>query len=145
MHWITLIICAAVASFGPHSDNHQALLRRLTSDEITSALRGRIVSYSPPGWSDAGVQEEYDEDGGWTGMRFGRGPFPFSGSWTIRKDQLCVRAEKGLTGDKWQHGWVCRKVWMDSSGKLLMAHMIFGLSPQLGLGPLELSIRVLSN
>jgi hypothetical protein len=38
---------------------------------------------------------------------------------------------------------VCRKVWKDTSGKLFMPHLALGIAPELGLGPMELSVRQL--
>jgi hypothetical protein len=38
---------------------------------------------------------------------------------------------------------VCRKVWKDTSGKLFMPHLTLDIAPELGLGPMELSVRQL--
>ena len=137
-----LVAFAAAAAAGAGSS--KAKLHQLNSREVASALAGKLASYSPPGWADAGVHEEYHIGGMWRGIRYGRGPVSFSGRWKIENGQLCVRAESGLAGAPWERGWVCRKVWRDHvSGKLLMAHMSFGIDPKRGLGPLELLVRQL--
>jgi hypothetical protein len=141
----TLLIVAALASCGSESatTGSQPELRQLSTNEISSELRGKLVSYSPPGSADAGVHEEYHSNGRWEGVRYGRGPFPFAGRWKVQKNQLCVRSESGLSGSQWERGWVCRNVWKSSSGKLLMPHLTPGLASQLGAGLMKLSVRQL--
>ena len=143
MTWHRVLIAAALASFGsaPGATSNQAKMRQLASNEISLALRGNLASYSPPGSADAGIHEEYHADGRWAGIRYGRGPMPFAGRWRVQKNQLCVRSESGLSGDRWERGWVCRRVWKNISGKLLMPHLTLGIAPELGVGPMELSVR----
>lgn len=127
------LLLLALALAGPSPQ-----LQQLTAGEIGAALRGKLVSYEPPGSADMGVHEEYHPDGRWAGIRYGRGPMPFSGRWQVRNGQLCVRAGQGLTGEPWKRGWVCRKVWRDArSRRLHMKHMT------LDTGPLELTVRPL--
>ncbi len=99
----------------------------------------REFSYEPPGTADAGAHEEYHENGSWSGMRYSRGPIPFSGRWHVEDDRLCVTAESGLVAGRLSDGPVCRAVWRDGrSGDLLMEHAMAQ-----GRGLLVLSIRPL--
>ena len=137
-----VLIAAALAGFGSATGpTNVTQLRQLSSREIASAYRGNLVAYSPPNAFDAGVHEEFHEDGLWRGLRYSRGPVPFAGRWKVEKDQLCVRSEQGLRGATWERGWVCRKVWKDTSGKLFMPHLTPGT--RLKLEPMELSVRKL--
>jgi len=143
MVWHELLIAAALAFFGfqPEPTGNKAMLRQLTSSEIDAALRGKLVSYSPPGFADAGIHEEYHADWRWAGTRYGRGPFPFAGQWKVHKNQLCVQSKSGLSRILPERGWWCRKVWKDTSGKLLMSHLTLGASLKLDL--MKLSVRPL--
>ena len=114
---------------------------RLGSDEIRAALLGRLVAYDPPGTADAGAHEEYHEDGRWSGLRYSRGPIPFSGRWHVEDDRLCVAAEQGRVAGQLRNGPLCRALWRDpKSGDLLMEHAMYQ-----GQGLLRLSTRALAD
>lgn len=113
---------------------------RLGSDEISAALLGRLVAYSPPGMADAGTHEEFHEDGRWSGIRYSRGPIPFSGRWHVEDGRLCVAAEQGYVAGQLKDGPLCRALWRDpKSGELLMEHAMYQ-----GGGLLRLSTRAIS-
>jgi hypothetical protein len=96
----------------------------LGSAEIRHSLVGKLIAYSPPGWADAGVSEEFHEDGKWRGIRYSRGPVDFSGRWSVEANQLCVVADKGSSAEKWHAGKYCRQVWKNKrTGRLLLAHL----------------------
>lgn len=115
-------------------------LTRLSSVEIRSALAGNLARYSPPGWADAGAHEEY-HDGRWSGVRYSRGPIPFSGRWHVDDSRLCVTAERGYVAGRLREGALCRAVWRDGrTGDLLMDH---AMNQERGL--LRLSIQPLSS
>jgi len=141
MAWYNLFIAAVLASCCSQPGQASGSLRQLTSSEIGTALKGKLVLYAPPGFADAGIHEEYHGDGRWAGIRYGRGPLPFAGRWKVQKNQLCVQTERGLSGGQWERGWWCRKVWKDTSGKLLMMHLTLGESLKLDL--MKLSVRQL--
>jgi hypothetical protein len=141
MTWTPLLIAAALAGFGAGAGADATNLRQLTSSEISLALRGHLVAYSPPHFFDAGIHEEFHQDGRWAGTRYSRGPVPFAGRWRVEKNELCVRSESALSGKTWERGWVCRKVWKGASGKLFMRHLTLGLA--LKLEPMELTVRPL--
>lgn len=116
----------------------------LRQAEIRKALTGKLVSYSPPGWADAGVHEEYHSNGTWRGIRYGRGPIPFSGRWSIRNDQLCVQADKETIAVRFPSGQRCRHVWRDeATGRLWINHLTIGPSDSLGIGAQLLNISEL--
>jgi hypothetical protein len=96
----------------------------LGSAEIKQSLTGKLISYSPPGWADAGAHEEFHKDGSWGGLRYSRGPDKFSGRWSVEANQLCVVADKGSSVEKQHPGKYCRQVWKNTStGQLLIAHI----------------------
>jgi hypothetical protein len=131
------MIAGTPAATSPPTDS--TALHPLSADEIRAALAGRLATYSPPGSADAGAHEEFHTGGRWAGIRYGRGPSPFSGQWAIRGDQLCVHAEHGLQGARWGPRWFCRVVWRDArSGRILIDHVASEF------GPLVLSIRPLA-
>lgn len=116
--------------------NAQAELARLDSSQIRAALTGKIVRYSPPGWADADVHEEFRPDGKWGGIVYGRGPMGFAGRWDVRNDQLCVVAEQGLWAALRERVWYCRMVWRDpQTGRLLMDHVSGGYGNDRSMGP----------
>ena len=123
----------AVASEG-------ASLRRLSSQEIRSALIGMFVSYSPPGSADSDVHEEYHPEGKWSGVRYQRAADDFSGRWWVEDGRLCVAADDGLVSGQLREGTLCRVVWRDTNGSLLMEHAM-----QQREKPLLLSVRSLKS
>ena len=113
---------------------------RLVAAEIDAALRGRLVAYAPSNSADAGAHEEFHADGRWRGVRYSRGPIPFSGRWQIGEDRLCVAAESGYLAGPLRRGPRCREVWRDGrSGELLMEHAM----DEPGQGLMRLRVRTL--
>jgi hypothetical protein len=108
-----------------------AQLRQLDGEEIRAALTGNLVSYSKPGWADTGVHEEFHDGGRWRGIRYSRGPIPFSGRWHIENSQLCVTAETGVVAGILRDGPLCRAVWRDEAidGLLMEDAMAQGGAP----------------
>ena len=97
--------------------------KRLTSAEIQKALSGKIIVYSPAGWADADVSEEYHTDGTWGGILYSVGPTPFSGRWFVANDQVCVVAERGVA-QRWHDGQYCRDLWRErTTGHLRMTYL----------------------
>ena len=68
--------------------------RLLGVAEVRAALSGRVIAYAAEGWADAGVQEEFQENGIWKGIYYSRGPIGFSGRWTVIGNQLCVTPDQ---------------------------------------------------
>ncbi len=96
----------------------------LGSAEIRHSLIGKWLYYSPPGSADAGVGEEFHEDGKWRGTASSRGPVDFSGRWSVEANQLCVVADRGSVAEKWHAGKYCRQVWKNKhTAQLLLAHL----------------------
>jgi len=96
----------------------------LGSAEIRHSLVGKLISYFPFDLMDADVQEAFRKDGAWGGVVRGRGPIPFSGSWSVEANQLCVVADKGSDAEKWHPGKYCRQVWRNKrTGQLMLAHL----------------------
>jgi hypothetical protein len=97
---------------------------QLGSAEIRHSLLGKLIYYSPPGWSDTGVGEEFHEDGKWRGIAYSRGAVDFSGRWSVEANQLCVVADKGSFAEKWHAGKYCRRVWKNKrTGQLMLVHL----------------------
>jgi hypothetical protein len=117
--------------------------RPLSAPEIRTALTDKIISYSPPGWADAGISEVFHSDGTWTGIYYSRGPIGFSGRWIIENNEICVTPEPTAIVSKWFPGSRCRTVWRGSDNKGLS---IEHLDPTRDYpsGPLIVSIRNLS-
>ena len=103
----------------------------LGSAEIRQSFTGKYIFYSPPGWADAGVHEEFHQDGKWRGIRYSRGPVEFSGRWSVEANKLCVLPDRASPAGK--H---CRQIWKNKhTGQLLLDHLS-------GLGGLQtVSIR----
>lgn len=98
-------------------------LRALKSAEIRVALTGKLVSYSPSGWADADVHEEYHQGGRWRGIQYSRGPLPFAGRWEVQGDELCVKGERDPPRLA-PIGRICRSVWRDDrTGQIWIAHV----------------------
>lgn len=130
---------APMSQGGP---THPVSLRQA---EIRKAVTGKAVSYSPPDWADSGVREEYHSNGIWRGIRYGRGPIPFAGRWTIRNDQLCVQADKETIAARFPSGERCRHVWRDeATGRLWIDHLMIAPSASPGVGAQLLTISELS-
>jgi hypothetical protein len=135
------VLGLAMAGF---AQSDRASLERLDASEIRAALTGNLVHYSPPGWADAGAHEEFHPDGKWGGMRYGRGPMPFSGQWDVRDDQLCVHARQGLWEKLERPEWFCRTLWRDTrSGALRMDHIAAGFGGTFGEGLQTLTVQPL--
>jgi hypothetical protein len=99
-------------------------METLGSAEIRHSLVGKLIAYSPPGWADAGVSEEFHEGGKWRGLYLSRGPVDFSGRWSVEANQLCVVADRGSFAEKWHAGKYCRQVWKNKrTGQLLLTHL----------------------
>lgn len=119
-------------------------LKSLSAEEIEVVLTAKSALYSPPGWGDAGMLEEFHTEGRWSGVHYGRGPSPFGGQWITKDNQLCIRVEYGL---EFYHlrKWFCRSVWRQvGSGSLYMDHLLFN-DGNIDPGPLQISVRPLSN
>jgi hypothetical protein len=111
-------------------------LVRLDGRQIRAALTGRTVSYSPPGWADAGASETFYPDGRWAGLRLSRGPLEFAGRWWARAHALCVVATSGLILKGGTGAPYCRAVWRNPrTGDLMMDHV--SPFPQAGLQKLH--------
>jgi hypothetical protein len=137
--WIMpFVLCLATAPvLGASSEQRTPL----NDTDIGEALTGNLVSYSPPGWADAGIHEEFHEGGVWRGIYYSRGPRPFTGHWAIRNAQLCVSPDKGAIVAQWFIGDRCRTVWRDRrTGRLFLEH----LDPRpYGLEALPLGVKKL--
>jgi len=119
--WMTLAILGIAT---PAFSQGAPTTLPLSSVEIRHSLIGKLIDYSPPGWADADVSEQFHEDGKWQGAALSRGPIPFSGRWSIEADKLCVVSNRGSFAEKWHHGKYCRQVWKNKrTGQLLMAHL----------------------
>ena len=132
---------AALLSTAPAGAGLADEARRLSGGEVRRALTGKLIAYSPPGWADAGVHEEFHPDGSWRGLGYSRGPVPFSGGWSIRGDQLCVRPAPRSMVAAWFEGSRCRYLWRDrATGPLRIEH----LDPRRG-GLLQLAVKSLKH
>lgn len=122
------LFVAAIAITGPA----QAQRVRLDDAAIRAALVGNLITYSPPGWYDAGAHEEFPTDGTWRGIRYSFGPIDFSGLWEIKGGQLCVSDIHGLWETMGAPAELCRSLWRDvHTGALWMDHIAIGFD---GLG-----------
>jgi hypothetical protein len=111
----------------------------LSAPEIQTALIDKMITYSPPGWADAGMSEVFHLGGTWTGIYYSRGPIDFSGRWIIEDNEICVTPDAEAIVSKWFSGSRCRTVWRGTNGKgLLIEHLSPRQSPS---GPLVVSIR----
>ena len=96
----------------------------LNSQEIKDTLTGKMISYEPPGSADARVHEEFHEGGGWRGIRYSRGPIPFSGEWFARDNKLCVTSARTISGSVIEGAPFCREVRMTDGGtRIIIAHI----------------------
>ena len=136
---LPIAIIGALAVTLPAFGWNAAQKKLLDPSEIRITLTGKLVSYSPPGWADAGLHEEFHEAGVWKGVYYSRGPIGFSGRWEVQKNQLCVLPDRGTIVAAWFAGQRCRNVWrIEESGQLLMED----LKPDFAkLGPLPLSVK----
>lgn len=117
-------------------------LEKLGAAEIRKALRGKSASYSPAGWADAGLYEEYHGDGTWRGFLLGRGPIKFAGRWIIKNNELCVTADPGTIAARWHAGEYCRPVWRDrETAQLRMNYLADQPSSSHSMGMQTLRIR----
>ena len=117
--------------------------RSLRAPEIRTALIDKTISYSPPGWADAGVSEVFHSDGTWTGIYYTFGPIGFAGRWIIEDNKICVSPDAKAIVSKWFSGSRCRTVWRGRNDKKLsIEHLDPRQSPS---EPLVVSIRGLSN
>lgn len=137
MIWHSLFVAAILT--GSVGGGSTAQLRQLKSDEIVTALRDHYVAYAPANAFDAGVHEEFHRNGRWQGLRYSRGPIGFAGRWKVERDELCIRSDQPLPGVS-DREWMCRKVWENSSGALLMAHMHHRAS-RLDFDLMQLAVR----
>ncbi|MGY2735536.1 hypothetical protein [Sphingomonas sp. UYP23] len=94
----------------------------LSSNEIRKALAGKSIRYSPPGWAEVAMYEEFHSDGVWSGVEAGRGAWSFSGRWLITANQICVTADAGTSFERWHSGQSCRKIWQDRKTGLLRTY-----------------------
>lgn len=116
------LIVALASCDTSHSGTPNA---ELSSAELKTNLSGKMVNYEAPRTFDARVHEVFNEDGRWSGVRYSVGPFPFSGRWFVRENQLCTILESGQLGERFQHGAVCRRVrWGPRGSELLMEHIM---------------------
>lgn len=134
--WIVLLVlCSAT---GPGLGASAGQRTPLNGSEIEKALTGNLVSYSPAGWADAGVHEEFHEGGVWKGVYYSRGPIGFTGHWAIRNAELCVSPDKGTIVALWFVGDRCRAVWRDkTTGQLFLNHV----DPRFRLEALPLTVK----
>lgn len=96
----------------------------LSSREINELLTGKMITYSPPGWADAGVHEEFHEGGEWRGIRYSRGPVPFSGQWFTKENKLCVTSPRTISSSVSEGAPFCREVRLAKGGRqILIAHI----------------------
>ena len=138
------LIAALSVSAPALSEGSRTEGKQLRAAEIRQTLSGKLVSYSPPGWADVGVHEEFRDDGTWGGIHYGRGPDPFSGRWTVKNDKLCVTAESGSIAQKWHPSEYCRKVWQVGEMKQLrMGYLLDQPSSSHNFGPQVLSVKPL--
>ena len=114
----------------------------LSAPEIQTALIDKVISYSPPGWADAGISEVFHSDGTWTGIYFSRGPIFFSGRWIIQRNEICVTPDAKAFVSKWFLGSRCRTVWRGADDKGLSIKHLDPRQPP--TGPLVVSIRDLA-
>ena len=130
-----LVVCSAVAPGSGASAEERTPLRGV---EIAKTLTGNLVSYSPAGWADAGIHEEFHEGGIWRGIYYSRGPVEFTGHWRVRNALLCVSPDKGTIVALWFAGERCRTVGHDKkTGELFLEH----LNPRHGTEALPLSVK----
>jgi hypothetical protein len=116
--------------------------RSLSAPEIRTALIDKMITYSPPGWADAGISEVFHSDGTWTGIYHSRGPIGFAGRWIIEDNEICVTPDAKAIVSKWFSGSRCRTVWRGANDKgLSIEHLDPRQSP---LDPLVVSIRDLA-
>ena len=121
--WLALAIGTLVVATPAFCQSAPAT-ELLGSAEIRHSLIGKLIFYSPPGWADAGIHEEFHEDGKWRGIYYSRGPVDFSGRWSVEANQLCVVADRGSIAEKWHAGKYCRQVWKNKhTAQLLLAHL----------------------
>lgn len=123
----------------------QAQMVRLGDADIRTALAGNLISYSPPGWFDAGAHEEFHRDGTWRGIRYSRGPIGFSGVWAIKDDQLCVSQIQGLWEKIGGPAELCRALWRDAqTGGLWIDHVRIGFDGLGGGRPMNAGLQALT-
>ncbi|MGY4397350.1 hypothetical protein ACVWZA_002544 [Sphingomonas sp. UYAg733] len=116
--------------------------RSLSSPEIRTALTDKMISYSPPGWADAGISEVFYSDGKWIGTYYSRGPIEFSGRWIIESNEICVTPDAKAIVSKWFSGSRCRTVWRGGNDNgLSIEHLDPRQAPS---GPLAVSIKDLA-
>lgn len=113
----------------------------LGAPAMPTVLFDRAIFYSPPGWFDAGIKEDFHSDGTWTGIYFSRGPVGFAGRWIIKNSKICVTPDAKTIVSYWFSGARCRTVWSSPDGKILS---IEHLNPSVAEGPLVVSISDLS-
>lgn len=98
-------------------------MKVLNNQAIRGALTGNLISYSPAGWLDAGIHEEFHKNGLWRGTYYSRGPVRFDGQWAIKAGRLCVSPSSGTFVTRWFSGDRCRAVWRDRAGHLFSEHL----------------------
>jgi hypothetical protein len=139
--YTSVIILAILASSvgTPATAQPSAPKKLADATAISPALIDKYVSYSLPGWADAGLVEGFHADGRWDGTYLSRGPIGFSGRWKIVGDSACVTPDPETIVAKWFAGSRCRTLWRDeNTGALLMEHLQPGFA---SLGPLPLMVR----
>ncbi|MEG3143345.1 hypothetical protein U1839_01645 [Sphingomonas sp. RT2P30] len=140
--WSILVILSlggAVTSVAARPPEEE---RALTSREVRTALVGKLIMYTPAGTADMGVHEEFHPDGLWRGALYGRGPIPFSGRWSIERDQICVAADGGTPAKRWHPELYCRNVWQNRrTGELRMNYLPDQPAPSQKMGLQTLTVR----
>lgn len=125
MRWTEWMSCiASICASGAVHAQEPARLVQLRTDDLRETLVGKHVSYNPPRSFDMAISEEFLPDGRWGGIKYGRGPLPFSGRWSIRRSRICVVAEPKTRFARYHRGRYCRVVWKDpASGQLQMDYL----------------------
>jgi hypothetical protein len=108
---LSLLLIAIALDGGPSiAAENETPGQRLNTLEMSSELVGKTISYSPPGYLDAGISEDFNVNGSWGGYYYSRGPVRFSGQWHIRNNQVCVTPDKEAIVAQWFSGTRCRAV-----------------------------------
>jgi hypothetical protein len=132
---VLLLVCATEAQAVAKGSEKKVALSGM---EITKSFTGSSINYSPSGWADADIHEEYHRSGTWRGFYYSRGPVPFAGKWRVSKGQLCVSPDTSAVASRWFVGERCRTVWRDkTTGRLLVKH----LNPRLEDDPYSVQVR----